>query len=324
MTPGHGEDELLDVPLGPLEERVERLRREVEAVRRRERLQRSPRGPCVVQPGREPLAAPDWEARSSRYRSVTSTPPGPPYCASYSSRPRVPLLGQCQCRSFRPSFPPSSRRHSSPATASVPTTRVGRPRRPGETKTRRDGHRAGGKRLDLVEERQPLARGLAHGGPGQEGGTRGCEPARLGERRAPLREALGERGALRLEPVAAVLAIEEELGPGAVALDAHAPGARALGEHQHVALPLRLRARVDTRRADRALQPLPVDEVVPGAQVVAQDGRGGRRRRREGHQERGRRGSHGGIRPRGEAAARPGAGPRGPPPRGRSGRTSSS
>ncbi len=156
---------------------------------------------------------------------------------------------------------------------------------------RAGAHRLGRQRLDLVEERQPLARGLAHGGPGKESGPRGREPARLREGRPPLRKPLGEGLPLRLQPVAAVLPVAQELGARAVALDPDAPRPGALGQHQHVAVPLGHGARVDAGRSGLALEPLPVDEVIAGAKVVAQDGRSGRR---DGHEERGRRVGHGG------------------------------
>ena len=293
MTPGHGQDQPLDVGLGPVEERVERFRREVEPVRRRQRGERSARGRRLAQPGGERLAAPEGHALEAvPLRHLDA--PGAAVLRlvlepAEGAAPRAVPLADLRPGALALEAQALLAGHGLDADGLH-----GQPQQPRRSEGHAGGDGGGRQRLDLVEEGQPLARGLAHGGPGQERSTRRREPARLRERRPPLREALDERLSLRLQPVAAVLPVAEELGPRAVALDADTPRPAALGEHQHVALPLRLRPRVDARRAGPALQPLPVDEVVAGPKVVAQDGRSGPGRRREGHQERGRRGSHAG------------------------------
>ena len=324
MTPGHGQDEPLDVGLSPVEQRVDRFRCEVEPVGRRERGERSPRGLRLAQPGGKRLAAPQGHALEAvPLRDLTAPGAGVLRLvlepAEGAARRAVPVA------ELHPGALALEAQALLAGHGLDADGLHGQPQQPRRGESRAGARRAGRQRLDLVEEGQPLARGLARGGPGQERRARGREPARLGERRSPFREALDERRPLRLQPVAAAFPVTEELGPRAIALDADAPRPGALGEHQHVVLPLRLRPRVDARRADAPLQPLPIDEVVAGLKVVAQDGRRGPRRHREGHQKRGRRGVHaGGLRPRGAIGARPGAGPRGPPRPGRSDRPSSS
>ena len=292
MPPGHGQDEPLHVRLGPVEERVERFRREVEPVRRRERGERSPRGLRVAQPGGERLAAPEGHAlQAVPLRHLEA--PGAPVLRlvlepAEGAASRAVPVAERQPRALALEAQALLAGHDLDADGLH-----GQPQQPRRGEGHAGGDGRGRQRLDLVEEGQPLARGLARGGPGKERRARRREPAGLGERRPSLGEALDERPSLRLQPVAAVLPVAEELGPRAIALDADAPRPGALGEHQHVGLPLRLRPRVDAGRARLPLQSLPIDEVVAGPKVVAQDGRGGPGRR-EGHQERGRRGSHAG------------------------------
>ena len=281
VTPGHGQHQALDVGLGPVQQRVERFRGEVQPVRGLERGESAARGLRLVQPRGEGFSSRERDA----LEPVVLLHLGPAGAAV------LRLVLQAAERAARRAMPVADREAGSPALEAqallaADGLEAGRLHREAE-QVRRGERAAGGdgrgrERLDLVEERQPLARGLARGGPRQQRRSRRREPARLREGRPPLRQRLGERGPLGLQPVPAVLAVAQERSARAVALDADSPRAATLVEHQQVALPLRLRPRVDARRAVRPLQPLLVDEVVPRSQVVAkrERRRGGRTRLR--------------------------------------------
>jgi hypothetical protein len=167
MAPGHGQDEPLDVGLSSVEQRVERFRREVQPVGRFERGERSPRGTGFTQPRGERLAARERHALEP-VQLLHLDAPGAAVLrlvlepAEGAARRAVPVAElQAGILALEAqALLAADGLESDGAHGQAEQARRGE-RRPG-------AHRPDRQRLDLVEEGQPLARGLAHGRPGQK------------------------------------------------------------------------------------------------------------------------------------------------------------